>query len=120
MKHQLDELVYKSQQLAEESQRLSEENRKLKELIARLQAGSPAENAAPGRSSAPSSYAPPRETPSTTTTPSTRITHAVQKGETYYSIAKRYGVTPAALQEANPGVDPNRLQIGQRLMVPSR
>lgn len=47
-------------------------------------------------------------------------THTVASGETLDAIAKRYGTTVAELQRLNPRIQPRRLQIGQRLTVPSR
>jgi LysM repeat protein len=44
--------------------------------------------------------------------------YTIQPGDTYYLIALRYGTTVNALIAANPGVDPNRLQVGQRICVP--
>lgn len=46
--------------------------------------------------------------------------HVVLKGESFYTIAKKYGVTSRGIQEANPGVDPARLKIGQKLVIPAR
>jgi tetratricopeptide (TPR) repeat protein len=45
--------------------------------------------------------------------------HTIKAGETPILIAKRYGVRLEALMAANPGLNPNRLQIGQALFVPS-
>lgn len=53
--------------------------------------------------------------------PSERVTfveHRVARGETFTHIARRYGVPVRDVQAANPGVNPRRLQIGQRLTVP--
>lgn len=44
--------------------------------------------------------------------------HVVARGETLGHIARRYGVSVAELDGANGGLDPRRLQIGQRLIVP--
>jgi LysM repeat protein len=44
--------------------------------------------------------------------------YAIQKGDTYSTIAPKFGVTVKALQAANPGVDPARLQIGKKLVIP--
>ena len=41
--------------------------------------------------------------------------HVVAKGETLSSIAKKAGISLKALQDLNPGVNPNKMQIGQRL-----
>jgi len=45
--------------------------------------------------------------------------YTVRAGDTFFSIARRFGTTVTALQAANPGVDPNRLQIGQQICVPA-
>ncbi|MGE5482185.1 MAG: M14 family zinc carboxypeptidase [Bacteroidota bacterium] len=43
----------------------------------------------------------------------------VQRGDTLWSLARRYGTTVAAVRTANPQItDPNRLQIGQRICIP--
>ena len=44
--------------------------------------------------------------------------HKVIKGETLYSIARRYSVTPLQLQRLNSLADANRLEIGQLLRIP--
>ncbi|MFZ9978628.1 MAG: LysM peptidoglycan-binding domain-containing protein [Opitutales bacterium] len=43
--------------------------------------------------------------------------HVVAKGETLGGIAKKNGISLKAIQDLNPGVNPNRLQIGQKLKV---
>jgi membrane-bound lytic murein transglycosylase D len=48
----------------------------------------------------------------------TFIQHRVARGETLGHISESYGVRLSQLQAANPGVNPRRLQIGQRLIVP--
>jgi LysM repeat protein len=45
--------------------------------------------------------------------------YSIQKGDTYYSIGKQLGVSMQAIKDANPGVDPTRLQVGQTITVPS-
>ena len=53
--------------------------------------------------------------------PSERVTfveHRVSSGETLSHIARRYGIPLRDLEAANPGLNPRRLQIGQRLTVP--
>lgn len=44
--------------------------------------------------------------------------HSVADGDNFWSVARRYDVTVAALTEANPGVEPTRLRIGQPLAIP--
>jgi LysM repeat protein len=43
----------------------------------------------------------------------------VQPGDTLYAIAQAYGVTVESILEANPGVDPRSLRVGQRLCIPA-
>ena len=49
--------------------------------------------------------------------PSQRI-HRVQPGESLASIARRYGVSLAALAQANGLSNPNRIAVGQVLVIP--
>lgn len=44
-------------------------------------------------------------------------TTTVQAGDTYFQIAQRCDVSVELLQEANPGVDQNDLQVGQTLQL---
>ncbi|KOP82010.1 hypothetical protein AMS60_05640 [Bacillus sp. FJAT-21945] len=43
--------------------------------------------------------------------------HTVRKGETYWAIAPKLGTTWQAIQKLNPGIDPKKLQIGQKVRV---
>lgn len=45
-------------------------------------------------------------------------THRVERGETWYGIARRYGVASGVLAAANPDVDPDRLRAGTVLRIP--
>jgi LysM repeat protein len=57
----------------------------------------------------------------TTTTPPrpTALTHKIQPGETFTSLASRYRVSVTQLQAANPGVEPRRLKAGQTIKIPA-
>jgi len=57
----------------------------------------------------------PTSTPTITPTP---VFYTVQKGDNLLAIAKAYGVTAEAIQDANGILDPRRLQIGQELLIP--
>ncbi len=49
----------------------------------------------------------------------TKATHVVTKGETLTSIAKRYHVSLDTLAQTNRISKQSRLQVGQRLAIPS-
>jgi LysM repeat protein len=46
-------------------------------------------------------------------------THTVQSGDTFSSIARKYGVKLDTLMSANPGLQPTRLRVGQTLNIPA-
>ena len=45
-------------------------------------------------------------------------TYPVRPGDTLNAIARNYGVNAALIRAANPGINENNLQIGQRIRVP--
>ena len=45
--------------------------------------------------------------------------HTIAAGDTYGKLSTQYKVGVNALLDANPGVDPRRLRIGQKIIVPS-
>jgi LysM repeat protein len=55
--------------------------------------------------------------PARPVTPSSGV-HVVQRGENLFRIALRYGVTYQALAAANGVANPNRVYVGQRLVIP--
>jgi len=67
---------------------------------------------------------PPRESTMAKSGASTDIgsalTHTVEPGETPDTIAKRYGITSKALLAANGNLNPRRLKIGQKLVIPGK
>lgn len=53
-------------------------------------------------------------------TPTPAVTeYTILKGDTFSTIAPKFGVTVKALQIANPGVDPAKLQIGKKIVIPA-
>ncbi len=46
--------------------------------------------------------------------------HRVAAGETLFAIARRYGVTIQAIVNANQLANPDRLSVGQELIIPTR
>lgn len=45
--------------------------------------------------------------------------YTIRAGDTFFTIANRFNISVDALVQANPGVDPDRLQIGQQICVPT-
>jgi LysM repeat protein len=62
---------------------------------------------------------PPPTPPATETPAATSLTeHTISKGESFYTLGKKYGVGFKAIADANPGVNPNRLKIGDKVKIP--
>jgi LysM repeat protein len=53
------------------------------------------------------------------TPPSAGTDHVVVKGDSFYTLSKKYNVTMRAITDANPGVDSSKLKIGQKLKIPA-
>ena len=45
--------------------------------------------------------------------------YAIQKGDTFSSIAPKFHISVSALKAANPTVDPAKLQIGKKINIPA-
>ena len=45
--------------------------------------------------------------------------HVILTGDNYTKLSKKYNVSIAAIQQANPNHNPNRLQIGKKLIIPA-
>lgn len=57
--------------------------------------------------------------PATAVAPAEGTTYTVVKGDSFFSIGKKFGVSIKAVSAANPGVDSSHLKIGQKLNVPA-
>lgn len=62
---------------------------------------------------------PPTPAPPTQPITPTANTYKIQSGDTFTSIAAKHGISVAALEAANPGVNPTTLQIGQVINLPT-
>jgi len=51
---------------------------------------------------------------------SSKRIYIVKANDNFHSIAFAYEITTRQLQLANPGIDPLRLSVGQRLVIPGR
>ena len=47
------------------------------------------------------------------------IMHTVQEGENLYRIARKYGTSVQAIQQANGITDPAMITVGQKLIIPN-
>lgn len=47
-----------------------------------------------------------------------KLTHKVKRGDTFYSISRKHGISQEDLEKANPLVNMNDLRPGQRLNIP--
>ncbi len=45
--------------------------------------------------------------------------YTILKGDTFSTIAPKFGITVKALQAANPTIDPSKLQIGKKVVIPT-
>jgi serine-type D-Ala-D-Ala carboxypeptidase/endopeptidase (penicillin-binding protein 4) len=74
-------------------------------------AGPATEVAAEPRAVAPSEPAPQAPEPEVRE-------HTIRQGETLDAISRRYGTSVRELERLNPGLNPRRLQLGQRVRIP--
>jgi hypothetical protein len=51
-------------------------------------------------------------------TPRVTRMYTIREGDTFETIAAGQGTTVERLQALNPDVDPNSLQVGQRIVIP--
>ncbi len=80
----------------------------------------PMDSSTPAPAPQPVVYAQP-VAPAPAPAPAASNTHVVQRGETFYSIAKETygdGKQWQKIAMANPGVTPTSLKIGQTLVIP--
>ena len=63
-------------------------------------------------------FSTPLQTKPETASEPTNPTHLVRTGDTYWCIARKYGVSVNALCEANPRISAKRLPIGEHINLP--
>ncbi|HQD49673.1 MAG TPA: LysM peptidoglycan-binding domain-containing protein [Defluviitaleaceae bacterium] len=51
--------------------------------------------------------------------PENHYPYIIQEGDTLYGISQRLGVELSRIIQANPGINPNNLQIGQSICIPA-
>ena len=45
--------------------------------------------------------------------------YTIAQGDTFSALAKKFGLKVKAIENANPGVDPAKLKIGQKIQIPA-
>lgn len=90
----------------------------------------PAMSAQPAQQSLPPAYVAPRAAapmlastppaPNLTVVPSGVYTHTIRSGESLYTIARHYGVTAQAIMQASSIPAPDKIFVGQRVVIPGR
>lgn len=66
------------------------------------------------------STAPVSAAPALSVVPSNAYMHVVESGESLYTIARRYDITAQAILHANNFSAPEKLVVGQKLIIPGR
>src|ERR1039458_1462048 len=61
----------------------------------------------------------PIETPVPPVIPAGATEYAIVKGDTFGTLAKKFHVSAKAIADANPGVEPTKLKIGQKIHIPT-
>lgn len=61
----------------------------------------------------------PTSTPPPTTCPTGSQAYTVRSGDTIFNLATRFNTTVDAILRVNPGINPNNLQVGQVICIPS-
>ena len=61
----------------------------------------------------------PIETPVPPVIPAGATEYAIVKGDTFGTLAKKFHVAAKAIADANPGVEPTKLKIGQKIHIPT-
>ncbi len=62
----------------------------------------------------------PGQSPKATVAPAAVKRYKVQKNDTMWGIAQKFGVTVAALKAANPKVNPTAMRTGTILVIPAK
>ncbi|HEY8487198.1 MAG TPA: LysM peptidoglycan-binding domain-containing protein [Limnochordales bacterium] len=99
--------------------RLGFEDPQLWPLVAQLLGGTPGgqpPSGGPPPSQPPGTPPPPPPGPPS---PGQGLVYRVQPGDTLYLIGQRFGVSWQAIAQANPGIDPWWLAVGQTLVIPA-
>lgn len=74
----------------------------------------------PAAPTATAMAAPAAATPSLVSVPGDAYVHVIESGESLYTIARRYDVTAQAIVQANGFSSPDKIFVGQKVVIPGR
>jgi murein DD-endopeptidase MepM/ murein hydrolase activator NlpD len=74
----------------------------------------------PAAPTATAMVAPATATPSLVSVPGDAYVHVIESGESLYTIARRYDVTAQAIVQANGFSSPDKIFVGQKVVIPGR
>src|SRR5690606_16422735 len=74
----------------------------------------------PAAPTATAMVAPAAATPRLASVPSDAYVHVIESGESLYTIARRYDVTAQAIVQANGFSSPDKIFVGQKVVIPGR
>jgi LysM repeat protein len=95
--------------VSEDRTQIKAQSESIQQIVAKLTAPPPAATAIPASGGSSAAATPP---------PPGGQVHTVASGEFLGTIARKYGVTVDAIETANPGLNPNRMQVGQKINIP--
>lgn len=78
-------------------------------------------NTAPPTNAAPA-YVPPTAVDTNianVTPPAAGQDYVIVQGDTFAGLSKKFGVSVKAIEDANPGVDPKKLKLNQKIHIPA-
>lgn len=97
----------------EQRQQLWALRQELSNVVARLAAPAPS----PSSREATGRTAEKPAVPATVVPEGKGTYHTIRQGDILSRLARQYGTTPEAIEKLNPGLDPTKLQIGQKIRV---
>lgn len=89
-------------------------------LVSTPPASNPMSAQAASQLQAPPAAPAPSSAPNLNVVPADAFSHTIQAGESLYSIARKYAVTTDSIVRANKLPSPDKIFVGQRVIIPGR
>jgi len=117
MQRDFEKLAEENKQLRAELEKTQAEAEQWRSYYARASQGQPVPSPGSTLGQSPSPTPSPASYSSSATRPALR-THIVKSGDTLSSIARLYSVKLDTIRAVNPGVDPRKMRVGDKVNVP--